>query len=276
MSLLAKSILVTSESLEDGDSYSIIESNMDTVNALVDRLVEYEEITPEALKSYFVDYYLAQMMNGGFAQFIHNCGCDGSIIEHVQEGLASMKAERHAALFEQCLQIIEEMSEDDLDEFLESDFFGENPGRDALNVHNEAFYALNQSEDLVELNSAWLRQHPQLQAVDADEMDDVLDEIVEQIPNLEEREREAEESVPRYARVIEALCDVAGQELDQVTAGDPSHQYQGQQVVAWHFLTDDGHFYMLDLGNEALMFDAESGKEVARADITHLSADAED
>ena len=58
--ILSNSILVSQQSLGSDDSYAVIESNIDSVNALLKRLVEDEEITPEALKSYYVDYYLAQ------------------------------------------------------------------------------------------------------------------------------------------------------------------------------------------------------------------------
>ncbi len=274
MALLSDSILVSKQSVSSDDGYDIIDSNIESVNELVDRLVEYDEITPEALKSYYVDYYLAQVLNGGFSQFIHNIGCDGQIIEFVQEGLVDMQAKEHAALFEKSLGIIERLSEEELDRFLDSEFFGENAERDALNEFNDEFYALNQRDDLIEYNSRWLKQHPKLKALDEGELEDVIDAIVAKIPDLEEREAAALDNQPRYAQVIELLCDASGRELDRITAGDPSHEHEGKTRVAWHFLTDDGqHFYMVDLGDKALMFDGESNKLIVEIDVSHLDAD---
>lgn len=276
MTLLSPSILVTSESLQSDDSYALVESNIDSVNELIGRLLEYEEISPEALKSYYVDYYLAQVKNGGFAQFIYNIGCDGEIIEFVQQGLVDMRAERHAALLDRSLAIIEDMSEEALDRFLDSEFFGDNAERDLLNAHNSDFYALDEEESLVEANSRWLRQHPQLQVVDEEDLEDVLDGIADKIHDIEAREQAAQENEPRYVKVIAALCEATGQELERITAGDPAHEYQGQPVLAWHFLTDQGHFYMIDLGDRAIMFAGDSENQVTEVDVSHLLPDEDD
>lgn len=271
--MLATTILISKESLSSEDSYDVVASNVDSVNALLERLVEYEEITPEALKSYYVDYYLAQVQNGGFSQFIYNIGCDGEIIEYVRQGLTDMQAREHAALLEKSLSIIDGFSEEQLDAFLESEFFGENAERDQLNAFNDEFRTLNEREDLVEHNSRWLKQHPQLQPVSEEALDEHFDEIAAKIPDFEERARQAMEDMPRYAKVIDELCEVADHELDRITAGDPSHEYQGKAVLAWHFLTDKGHFYMIDLGDKALMLDAETHEQIAEADVSHLNAE---
>ncbi|QIL82133.1 DMP19 family protein [Diaphorobacter sp. HDW4A] len=274
--LLSPTILVSKEALNSEDSYDLVESNIDSVNELLERLVEYEEMSPEALKSYYVDYYLAQVKNGGFAQFIYNIGCDGEIIELVQQGLADMQAVRHAALLDKSLAIIDRLSEEELDRFLDSEYFGENTERDALNECNGEFYDLNEHEDLVDFNSRWLRQHPQLQAVAAAGLEAVFDEISEKIPDLEERAAEALENQPRYVKVIDELCDASGQELERITAGDPTHQHEGKDVLAWHFLTDAGHFYMVDLGDKALMFEADTHKLEAEADVSFLDPEEDD
>lgn len=268
--MLAPQILVSTQSLQSEDSYDVIASNVDSVNALLERLLDYDEITPEALKSYYVDYYLAQVKNGGFSQFIYNIGCDGEVIEFVQAGLADMQAHEHTALYKKSLAIVDRMTEDQLDEFLDSEFFGENAERDLLNEFNDEFYALNEREDLVEINSRWLKQHPQLQAMEEEALEDHYDEIAAQIPNIEERTEQALENQPRYVKVIDALCEVTGQELERITAGNPAHKHEGKPVLAWHFLTDAGHFYMIDLGDKALMFHGDTNALVAEADVSDL------
>jgi hypothetical protein len=53
-----------------------------------------------------------------------------------------------------------------------------------------------------------------------------------------------------------------------VTAGDPNHQQNGQPVVAWHFLTDKGHHYMVDADGKAVMFNGTTKEVVTEIEAT--------
>ncbi len=48
---------------------------------------------------------------------------------------------------------------DELESFCSRDLFGENPERDRLNAINEDFFAVQQEEDLQQLNARWLTSH---------------------------------------------------------------------------------------------------------------------
>lgn len=270
--MLIDRILVSKQSIDSSDSYDVIMSNIDSLNALFERYVEYQEVSTDALYSYFVDYYLAQVNNGGFSQFVYNTGWDAFMIKHVREGLKAMQARQHSALFEQSAALIDQFSNQQLEQFLDGDFFGDNEQRDILNRFNDRFYALNDAEDLIEINSLWLKQHPKLQIVDEDERLNVLEQYADQIPNADERQQNALNGRPRYLKIIALLTQKAGQQLERVTIGDPSHQYQNQNVLAWHFLTEQGHFYMLDLGDQALMFD-DKHHQMVQLDVSHLTQD---
>ena len=65
----------------------------------------------------------------------------------------------------------------------------------------------------------------------------------------------------------QALADEAGQELVQITAGDPSHEVNGEQVLAWYFLTDKGPHYMVEVNGIASMYDAETDELVSELEI---------
>jgi len=270
--LLSPNIIISKQSLESNDSYDVIMSNIDNLNTLFDELVEYSEVSVEALYSYFVDYYLAQVNNGGFSQFVYNTGWDAFMVKHVREGLNAMNAKQHANLFEKSANLIDQFTVEQLEQFLEGQYFGENEQRDILNNFDDQFYELNDIEDLIEINSQWLKQHSKLQVVDENELDEVIEKITNQIPNLEKRKQQALENRPRYFKIIDALCQQAGYELDRITAGDPTYEYQGESILAWHFLTDEGHFYMLDLDDQALMFD-DQDQQVAQLDVSYLAKD---
>ena len=55
-------------------------------------------------------------------------------------------------------------------------------------------------------------------------------------------------------KIIRALRDRAGHELDRVTGGDPTRVHEGTRTLAWHFLTDKGHYHRVEAGGKAIMF----------------------
>ena len=96
--------------------------------------------------------------------------------------------------------------------------------------------------------------------------------IIRSIPDLAarlvERERFAEENKPRYARIIDVICEEQGMELECITAGDSGFIHEGEERVAWHFLAGRGHYSM---GEQAVVFD-DGGEEVAVVDISRVLA----
>ena len=47
-----------------------MDSNVTVVNAMYAELLDAPEIAPNALRSYYVDFYLTQALAGGFAQYV--------------------------------------------------------------------------------------------------------------------------------------------------------------------------------------------------------------
>ena len=138
---------------------------------------------------------------------------------------------------------------------------------------SDRVYELNGSEDLIELNSAFIRNHPNLEVIRLKRLEAHLAGIIRTIPDLAarlaERERLAEENKPRYARIIDVICEEYGMELVRITAGDPGFIHEGEERVAWHFLTDHGHYSMVDMGERAVVFD-DDGDEIAVVDIARV------
>ncbi len=69
-------------------------------------------------------------------------------------------------------------------------------------------------------------------------------------------------------KIIRALCREAGQNLSRVTAGDPTHKHNGSSVLAWHFITDKGHHYMIDIDGKAMMFNGDSHTKLVALDVS--------
>jgi len=258
-----QSVIVSRESFASAEPYDIVDSNISFVNALFAEYLRAEEISPDALRSYYADYYLAQVNNGGFSQFVYNSGWSPAVVDLVREGLAAMKAGQHLKLFNESVAILDRMGPDKLEAFLASEYFGTNKERDTLNAHNHRFNELSKTEDLIALNSAWLRSLSNLRVVTADEMRAEVERRAAALPDREERKRAALENEPRYMKLMRALSLKAGQVFSYATAGDPTHQYNGKRVQAWHFITDKGHHYMVDADGKAVMFDGATKKPVA-------------
>lgn len=255
-------VVVSRDAFGSDEPYDLIESSIGFVNALMARYLRRAELSPDALRSYYVDYYLAQVNNGGFSQFVYNSGWDPQVVADVRDGLAAMGARGHRALFDRGAALVDGLGHEGLQAFFASEYFGDNAARDGLDAVSDAFYDLSDREDLVRLNGTWLRGLPHLVVLSAEEMQAEVERRGAALPDRAAREAEALAGEPRYAKLIRALCAATGQALERITAGDPTFAHAGRQTVAWHFLTDRGHFYMADLGDRALMFDGGSDRLV--------------
>ena len=145
---------------------------------------------------------------------------------------------------------------------MKANTFGENEERDILNTFDEKFYDLCDEEDLDELNSEWLRKLPELVVMPREQLQAEVERRAAALPDREERIARALANEPRYMKLIRALCEQAGQELSRVTAGDPTHEHEGQPIVAWHFLTNVGHFYMVDVDGKGIMFHGDTHETI--------------
>jgi Domain of unknown function (DUF4375) len=316
-------VVVSAESVQEGDD-AVVSSNVTLVNALLTELLTEDEIATNALRSYYVDFYLTQVLNGGFAQYIFNSGWKAELNERVLEGLNLMGADAHARLFEKAVAAFEDLDEDEKDFFLSDAFFddldeddlegdwdedpdedldGDGSARnsesmphqdedededddededeeDIFDEIDEDFYALNDSDDLVARNAAWLRSLPELQVIPRDGLEDYVGRRVAEIPDLPERQEAAArylaENMPEFERIIRVLTETAGQDLEAITLGDPQFKWQGETAFAWHFTTDQGEYLMVERENEALMIDGDTREIVASVEFEDDDEDADD
>lgn len=249
------SIVVLQASLTHTEPGEIVASNIWFVNALFDEYLTAAEIATDALRSYYVDYYLAQVNNGGYSQFVYNSRWSPLVLQWLREGMEAMGATRHLEVFEKGAKLVGSFGQERLEAYFASEYFGENSDRDELNAPNDDFVETEKHEDLLSLNAAWLRGHSKLHPLPTeDEMRLVARRRGEMLPNREHRIAEARAEEPRYIKLIRELCEHAGQELVKVTAGDPSRVHNGIRSLAWHFITDKGHHHMVEADGRAIMF----------------------
>ncbi|WLQ07698.1 DMP19 family protein [Arthrobacter oryzae] len=271
-------VVLATEAAEAANE-DVVDSNVTVVNAMYAELLDAPEIAPNALRSYYVDFYLTQALAGGFAQYVFTVPEREEIDAYVREGLEGMGATAHLALFNRTAEAFDALSEDDADIYLDGDTDGETatpePVRE-LEELDEAFESLLETEDILALNAAWLRGQEGLLLLDEEQLELHIAERVAQIPNLAERQAEAAEealeNAPEFELIIRELCDVAGQELQKITMGDPNYEHNGETILAWHFTTDQGEFIMVEEDEEAFMI-SPSTKEIVAA-VEFEEADA--
>lgn len=180
-------LLVSKKSFEAKTTRPIVESNISVVNAMFSAMFEPEEISRDALRSYYVDYYDAQVKNGGMAQFVFNSRASALVLELVREGLVAMGAKAHLALFDKLLGRIVKLGKKKLETFFDSQFFGKNVTRDVLNEDNDTFFALSEKDDLSERNGRWLRKLPHVVPMTTTKLEKEIASRAMSFPDIEAR-----------------------------------------------------------------------------------------
>lgn len=256
------SIFLLRDRLATGESLDVIEANLIFLHELFAAGFEPHEVPEAALTSLYVDQYVAEMNNGGFAQFVYNTNWDPLLVDLVAKGLSRIDAPNHAALFARCRAIVDRAGGEPFDEdrFEASMTDAE---RGFLDGCFDEFFEISKQEDIVELNAAWLRDHADVVLCTQDELNDELARRAGTPAEIAERSVRALAKEPRHMKLIRALCDASGQTFDRVTAGDINYVWKGERALAWCFLTNEGRHHMLDLDGRAMMFTRPSEHLVA-------------
>ena len=275
-------VVLTVEGASGGDSASdeeIVDSNVAVVNTMYQELLGSGEIAPNALRSYFVDFYLTQSLGGGFAQYVFTAPDRGELDAYIREGLEGMGAAGHVDLFDRTVEAFESLSEEEADIYLDGEADAEEDGElpervQAMEDLDAEFESLLETEDIVALNAAWLRGQEDLLVLNDDELTAHIAKRVAALPDLEERRAEAEEealeNAPEFEVIIRELCDIAGYELQTITLGDPNYDHNGETVLAWRFSTDHGDFLMIEDDDEAFMLNPDTKEIVAAVEFEEL------
>lgn len=104
----SKAILLESENFlipvdfekEDYDhSFNAVQSIVDITNLFFYNQIRIDEIPEKMIEIYYVDYYITQMMNGGFSQFAVNSLADKEIFSYIESGLSKIGATKNLDLF---------------------------------------------------------------------------------------------------------------------------------------------------------------------------------
>jgi hypothetical protein len=262
-------VLTTEDAASDNED--VVGGNVSVVNEMYLALLNADEIAPNALRSYFVDFYLAQALDGGFAQYVFMTPDREELDAYIREGFEAMGAKAHLELFNRTAALYDLLSEQDTEAYLEDESDSESErseGVIAMEELDNEFEELFESEDVTGLNAQWLRGQEGLLVLDAEELAAHIATRVATVTDLEARRAEAElEDAPEFELVIRELCSVAGHELVKISMGDPNYEHNGEKVLAWHFTTNKGEYIMIDDDIEAVMIDPQAKEIIATVEF---------
>ena len=167
-------IIISENAAQSDNPQDIINSNISVINLMREEKIDDDLIHEDALMSYYLDFYVAQHVDGNFAQFVHRSGWNKELNELIEEGLALIEAPKHLELFQQQSKKVSLMSSVKLNKFLQGKLEGVNLTRDALNT--DTFFEIE--ENIVALNAAFLMSHPDLEVLSIDDMFATLEAFV--------------------------------------------------------------------------------------------------
>ena len=209
-------VVLTSSSIETTDEEAV-EANVSVVDAMHTALLRTEEMSPVAVRSYYVDFYLTQALEGGFAQYVFMSIDRAETDTLIREGMAGMGASAHLDLFNRTVEAFAALSEDETEQYLDGGLDDTDEAPDGVLRMEELdgeFEELLESENITALNAAWLRGQADLVVLDDEEVGPYIQRLAALIPDLPERQAQADaealEDAPDFEIIIRELCSIAG------------------------------------------------------------------
>jgi hypothetical protein len=204
--------LVTQIILVDQEYYlahgeNKVEALVRYVNGLRSGYFYLEELPPNAVRSYYADYYMAQVLNGNIHQFVWNCRWDPVIVNAVSEALDALGLVHQAALFGGVRDFIER-DPPRLKAFLASDYGSltmQHPYKAELSKiggdFRKRFTAHPNGEkagsvQIATANAAWISSWPETRGVSAETFEQELDNLATAISDLPARKQKVEQNRP--------------------------------------------------------------------------------
>lgn len=195
-----------------GDEYMLPMAVVDFVNDIQQAGVYvHDEMPDNVMAAYHADYYLAQVNNGGHAQFIHNAGALLDVaLKDIRAALTAMGARDHLSIFEDVAAWVAAHPADD-PEKREADAH-------QLEALDDRFFAQQASKNLYVLAAKWIAGWPHLDVVNDDAYSAIIAGIADLNPLKEKRRlaRNVTDLRERMAPGLFLAASVAVGALDEV------------------------------------------------------------
>jgi len=241
------SIIVRQSSLDDGgDRYALAQDLVNFVNhALRDAMFRRDELPQDALRAFHVDYYIAQVNNGGHGQFAYNSRWEEPPLRDIGEGLAAIGLTEAIEIFKsfQTYAVLEPAR---FQRTLDGAGFGEiDPFVERL---DQRFYA-GVGKALGQALRQWIARLPSLRPLDDTHYREAMQDLPAQNPEYavrkiaiaaEQEQRHAEDPIHQAIRFV---CHVSppGMRFEQLLSASPiSSPDESVGGVGFRIVTDRG------------------------------------
>lgn len=172
MTITHHPVVLTSSSIGGRDE-EVVEANAAIIDAMRKAMLRLEDMSPVAVRSCLVDFYLSQALEGGFAQYAVMAGGRIATDPLVREGMAGMGATAHLDLFNRAVEAYGAVSAGTAASYLagRSGESGAVPGAVLrMDELDGEFEELLEHENITALNARWLRGQPDLLVLDDEEV----------------------------------------------------------------------------------------------------------
>lgn len=189
MTITHQPVVLTSSSIGGRDE-EVVEANAAIIDAMRKAMLRLEDMSPVAVRSCLVDFYLSQALEGGFAQYAVMAGGRIATDPLVREGMAGMGATAHLDLFNRAAEAYAVLSAATATSYLAggpgingagdpwAGDRGPVPGA-ILRIEelDGEFEELLEHENITALNARWLRGQPDLLVLDDEEVGPYIQRI---------------------------------------------------------------------------------------------------
>jgi len=189
MTITPQPVVLTSSSIGGRDE-EVVEANAAIIDAMRKATLRLEDMSPVAVRSCLVDFYLSQALEGGFAQYAVMAGGRISTDPLVREGMAGMGATAHLDLFNRAAEAYRVLTAGTEASYLAGGAGDSGAVAGALLRVGELdgeFEELLERENITALNARWLRGQPDLLVLDDEEVGPYIQRLAAMVPDLAER-----------------------------------------------------------------------------------------
>lgn len=273
---LAITSIIVSESLfQSDDPHDLPYAVVNFVNRLIyEGYYERDELPAEAMWSYHVDYYLAQVNNGGHGQFVGNSGWAGTMVADIRAGLAAIELPEAAAIFSD----LERFAFQESERFAQAaDGRGFGDIDAVIAALDDRFFA-GPTTEIAPANGKWLRTLPNLTVLPNVECDAAIDRLMAANTAASERRKVREQlAADERARdplvqAFEHLLGLARPRLkyEGWTAGFPRRQDTGEVAHVFGVQTNAGIVHAIFTERQAQLRQGLIGPMLARTSMDEL------
>lgn len=164
-------ILIPENAYSSNELHPVMYGNSKIISFLLSKNIDLDKIHPDALASFYVDYYFSQVNMAGFSKFLHSSQWNSDMNDRIAYGLKEMKSFKHLEYFINKRKEIDALPSDKLEIFLDNHYMLDNPLRVEID-EDKTFYWID--DEIVELNGQWLKEHKDTKVLS---MDDIFLEL---------------------------------------------------------------------------------------------------